>query len=132
MGMVSRPHIGGGIRYTGYGYATLLALAGLITGETVSPSLWLSLALGMVGVGIIGFSDFKSLGTLARDVLHWLAASVWLDICRRAAAWDISVWPFITVAASVGAVILLSIAAIRDLPIIPPEPFDPLGYRSLR
>ena len=77
-------------------------------------------------LGLSAFRDFTSSGG------HWLGDVLALVGCLGMAGYMLAVrrrgtfpvWPFITVAASVGAVILLSIAAFRDLSIIPPQPFD--------
>ena len=110
-----------------------LAVAGLISGrDRPNSSLWLCLSLGAVGVGVIGFADFNhSEGNWIGDLLALvgcLGMAAYMLAVRRLGSFPI--WPFITIAASVGACILLSVAAMKNLPIIPPRTTD-LGWLLL-
>ncbi|MEE2787781.1 MAG: DMT family transporter [Myxococcota bacterium] len=104
-----------------------LALVGLVTGrDKPNKGIWLSLALGCVGVALIGLNGLSGIGH------EWKGDLLALVGCLGMAAYMLTVrrlgtfplWPFITVAATVGAILLVGTAIWLDVPLMPENHVD--------
>jgi drug/metabolite transporter (DMT)-like permease len=107
----------------------VLAVVGVATGrDRPEGRLWVSLALGAVGVAVVGGFDLSLSGrALAGDGLAVLGAAAiagYLLLGRRLAT-GLDVWSFMGVACAVGGALLMATAALAGVGLVP------AGGRSL-
>jgi drug/metabolite transporter (DMT)-like permease len=101
----------------------LLAVVGLITGrDRPGRRLWLSLALGAVGVVIVGGADLTLSGrALAGDALAVLGAAAmaaYLLLARHLGR-RLEVWSFMGVACAVGGGVVMAASAVAGVGLRP-------------
>jgi drug/metabolite transporter (DMT)-like permease len=101
----------------------LLAIVGLVRGvDKPDRVIWLSIAIALVGLLLIGSEDAHSgVDSLVGDVLAFLGACAMAGymLTARSAGEQLDVWAFGGVACAVGAVLLLSSAAVAGISLAP-------------
>ncbi|MBN2114489.1 MAG: DMT family transporter [Acidimicrobiia bacterium] len=103
----------------------LLAVVGVITGKDRPESrLWVSLALGAVGVAVVGGADLSFSGrALAGDGLALVGTAAmagYLLVARRMGP-GLDVWAFMGVACAVGGTVVMGVAAAAGVSLRPAD-----------
>lgn len=101
----------------------LLAVVGVISGrDRPEGRLWWSLALGAIGVAVVGGADLSLSGrALAGDALALFGAVAiagYLLLGRRLGP-GLDVWSFMGVACAVGGALLMFLAAVAGVGLVP-------------
>jgi len=104
----------------------ILAVVGVVTGrDRPKGLLWVSLALGVAGVAIIGAADLSLSGrAFAGDGLALagtLAMAGFLLLVRRLGP-SLDVWSFLGLACAVGGVLVMAVAALAGVDLTPASP----------